>query len=325
TQPDISWHISPAKKSSSSKCQVLIDQELSEDSSDEEYRPNEEEQEQSDEEKENESIASDVDTQPPTPNPTTPKSLPSNDCGTQTSWTEDGLFKIPQENIGQRTRSKLSLSDTPLETIEKAFIPPDITTDMYDSECDDEDWKDFLKNFTEPLTNVNDTFDDDEADPEYNVLADEEEQTVDKEELRVDRAVKVSKKELNLLVAELFDYADMMSSDEEDAKSMPDVFLSQTEQNLNLELSVEQRLLLNQQMRKHVQLSTQHFLQTYGHPKLSHFAGEFKSILVSLECLAGGNPGSAFNALNLKGAMEVVSIWENKLNPSFPEAAEIQR
>jgi len=57
-----------------------------------------------------------------------------------------------QESIGQRTRSKLSLSDTPLETIEKAFVPPDITTDMYDSECDDEDWKDFLKNFTEPLS-----------------------------------------------------------------------------------------------------------------------------------------------------------------------------
>jgi hypothetical protein len=62
------------------------------------------------------------------------------------------FFFILQESIGQRTRSKLSLSDTPLETIEKAFVPPDITTDMYDSECDDENWKDFLKNFTEPLS-----------------------------------------------------------------------------------------------------------------------------------------------------------------------------
>lgn len=64
------------------------------------------------------------------------------------------MFFILQENIGQRTRSKLSLSDTPLETIEKAFVPPDITTDMYDSECDDDDWKDFLKNFTEPLSKL---------------------------------------------------------------------------------------------------------------------------------------------------------------------------
>jgi hypothetical protein len=65
---------------------------------------------------------------------------------------ENAAFFMLQESIGQRTRSKLSLSDTPLETIEKAFVPPDITTDMYDSECDDENWKDFLKNFTEPLS-----------------------------------------------------------------------------------------------------------------------------------------------------------------------------
>ena len=43
--------------------------------------------------------------------------------------------------------------------------------------------------------------------------------TVDKEELRVDRAVKVSRKELNLLVAELLDCADMMSSDDEDIRT----------------------------------------------------------------------------------------------------------
>jgi len=42
---------------------------------------------------------------------------------------------------------------------------------------------------------------------------------VDKEELRVDRAVKVSRKELNLLVAELLDCTDMMSSDDEDVRT----------------------------------------------------------------------------------------------------------
>ena len=45
-QPTISWPITPVKKQSPSKCHVLIEQELSEDSSDEEYRPNDEEQEQ---------------------------------------------------------------------------------------------------------------------------------------------------------------------------------------------------------------------------------------------------------------------------------------
>lgn len=78
--------------------------------------------------------------------------------------------------IALRTRSKLSLSDTPLEVIEESLIPPDITTDMYDLECDDEDWKDFLKEFTRPLDEAmhGTQEDDDEADPEYNVLADEE-------------------------------------------------------------------------------------------------------------------------------------------------------
>lgn len=108
------------------------------------------------------------------------------DSSTQTNWTDDGTFTIPAaektldsestENIALRTRSKLSLSDTPLETIEEAFIPPDITTDMYDFECDDDDWRDFLTKFTKPLEEavLATPEDDDEADPEYNILADED-------------------------------------------------------------------------------------------------------------------------------------------------------
>ena len=48
-----------------------------------------------------------------------------------------------------------------------------------------------------------------------------------------------------------------------------------------LSFSAEQRLLLDQQLRKHVQLSTQHFLQTYAHPQLSHCAAECHGIIVS--------------------------------------------
>jgi hypothetical protein len=51
--------------------------------------------------------------------------------------------------------------------------------------------------------------------------------TVDKEELRVDRAVKVSRKELNLLVAELLDCTDMMSSDDEDIRTQQQECLQQ--------------------------------------------------------------------------------------------------
>lgn len=79
------------------------------------------------------------------------------------------------ESIGQRTRSKLSLSETPLEQIEQAFIPPDITIDMYDWDCGtDPDWDNFLKEFTQPLGHDAANEDDTEADPEYNILEDKE-------------------------------------------------------------------------------------------------------------------------------------------------------
>lgn len=90
------------------------------------------------------------------------------------------FFSVPpvlaeEESIGQRTRSKLSLSETSLEEIEQAFIPPDITADMTDWDCDlDEDWDNFLKEFTQPLTQEPIIEDDPEADPEYNILEEEE-------------------------------------------------------------------------------------------------------------------------------------------------------
>lgn len=55
--------------------------------------------------------------------------------------------QVLDDLIGSRTRSKLPLNDTPLEHLELAFVPPDISTDMYDSDCDNEEWRKFLKVF----------------------------------------------------------------------------------------------------------------------------------------------------------------------------------
>ncbi|GLG93383.1 Uncharacterized protein GBIM_00809 [Gryllus bimaculatus] len=318
TFPSMAWPMTPSKNISNSKCKVLIEQELPEDSSGEEYQPDEDEDEKhkqdssfcvdqdeddedeqaesdeadaqgdEDDDEEEDEIEEEQDSDKNDGNKIQLNVKPINVCpggeddddidddegrlvicdndndvketpvtgdlaarnahvckhklskkavinntATQTSWPEvngrkpqyrlvnstDSLpEKIPiisEENICQRTRSKLSLSDTPLETIESAFIPPDITTDMYDSECDDEDWKNFLKGFTEPLKpDTQDAPDDDENDPEYNIMADEEE-TDDKEELREDPGVKVSRKEVNALMAELFEYIGMLSDENE--------------------------------------------------------------------------------------------------------------
>lgn len=41
-----------------------------------------------------------------------------------------------------------------------------------------------------------------------------------------------------------------------------------------------QKLLLAQQMRQHVQLMTQHFLQTYKHPVYHYYSGVCRAMLV---------------------------------------------
>lgn len=90
------------------------------------------------------------------------------------SRTPPPLMVDEEESIGQRTRSKLSLSETPLEYIEQAFIPPDITTDMYDwdVDCIDPEYKQFLTEYMKPLNQDPIVDDDPEADPEYNFMED---------------------------------------------------------------------------------------------------------------------------------------------------------
>lgn len=54
--------------------------------------------------------------------------------------------------MSQRTRSKLPLTETPLEFLEMAFKPPDVTEDMFEAAVVDDDWKTFLIDFIHPLS-----------------------------------------------------------------------------------------------------------------------------------------------------------------------------
>ncbi|XP_071861191.1 gon-4 like protein muscle wasted [Bombus fervidus] len=304
-QVNIPWPITPVKKTSS-EVQALIEEELPEDSSDEEYNPEQE------------------------------------------SHDPEGIFKIPgipyvpteEESIGQRTRSKVCLSETPLEQIEQAFIPPDITIDMYDLDCEkDEDWDNFLKEFTQPLTQEPMVEDDSEADPEYNILEDEETELLDKEELRADKAVNVTRKELNNLTAELFEFIDIFPKEDQEISkkrrspentnvsvennfmncSVTDLLPTYKEPELPNLMNPNQRELLAVQFRQHVQLMVQHFAMTYMHPDLHSQSKTCKENLNSIKYLSNG-PNSAFNVANLPDALKLVSDWENKfLDNKFSE------
>ncbi|XP_076667749.1 gon-4 like protein muscle wasted [Andrena cerasifolii] len=337
-QVNIPWPITQLKKTSL-EVQALIEEELPEDSSDEEYNP--EQDKQSDDEREAEnSTNNDVDSQPFVPVNTRDSFSIEQPKSPDVQYDPEGIFKIPgiphvpteEESIGQRTRSKLCLSETPLEQIEQAFIPPDITTDMYnwDWDCEiDEDWDNFLKEFTQPLTQEPVMEDDTEADPEYNILEDEETDLLDKEELRADKAVKVTRKELNNLIAELFDLTDTFAKQEQEIskkKKFPENSSSFAENNImngsetdhtckdvpDL-INARQRQLLTIQFRQHIQLMVQHFAMTYMDPQLHSQSKTCKENLNSVKYLSSG-PNSAFNIANLSEALKLVSDWENRFS-----------
>ncbi|XP_053597037.1 uncharacterized protein LOC103572896 isoform X2 [Microplitis demolitor] len=338
TQPNIPWSLTPAKKPKSSKVQVLIDQELPEDSSDEEYHPDQDQP--SEDEGEGNVTLSDIDSEPPTPVvASVPETTVGEPAPVDVQYDTDELFKIPgiphvpteEESIGQRTRSKLSLSKIPIEDIEKAFIPPDITIDMYDWDYDkDPTWTGFLNSFTNPDAEGED---DTEADPEYNILEDRDEELLDKEEFRADKAVKITRKELNDLVAEMVEFVDIYLPESNDAakkkksldnsqnstQNVPqnnlviDYLPHSTDSELAKALDNDFHSLLEVQFQQHIQLMTQHFLMTYQHPKLHDHAVICKNNLNSITILRK-DENSAFNVLNLDEAIDTVQQWEDKFD-----------
>ncbi|XP_028821976.1 GON-4-like protein isoform X2 [Denticeps clupeoides] len=106
-----------------------------------------------------------------------------------------------------RTRSKRPLRDIPLEELEAELRAPDITPDMYDSgsALEDREWTQWLQGLmSADMDNEEEEGDDeDDDDPEYNFLADIDEP--DLEDYRNDRAVRITKKEVNELMEELFE------------------------------------------------------------------------------------------------------------------------
>ncbi|KAM6974312.1 GON-4-like protein [Tautogolabrus adspersus] len=106
--------------------------------------------------------------------------------------------------MAYRTRSKRPLRDIPLGQLEAELRAPDITPDMYDSSSthEDREWTDWLRGLmTSDIDNEDEC--DDEDDPEYNFLADTDEP--DQEDYRDDKAVRITKKEVNELMEELFE------------------------------------------------------------------------------------------------------------------------
>ncbi|CAB1320905.1 unnamed protein product [Coregonus sp. 'balchen'] len=115
-----------------------------------------------------------------------------------------------------RTRSKRPLRDVPMGQLEAELRAPDITPDMYGcgSAPEDREWTHWLQGImTSDM--YNDEEGDDDDDPEYNFLAEIDEPDV--EDYRNDRAVRITKKEVNQLMEELFEtFQDELTVQEQD-------------------------------------------------------------------------------------------------------------
>ncbi|XP_045550670.1 GON-4-like protein isoform X2 [Salmo salar] len=118
-----------------------------------------------------------------------------------------------------RTRSKRPLRDVPMGQLEAELCAPDITPDMYgcDSAPEDPEWTHWLQGIMTSDMYNDEEGDDDDDDPEYNFLAEIDEPDV--EDYRNDRAVRITKKEVNQLMEELFEtFQDELTAQEQDGE-----------------------------------------------------------------------------------------------------------
>ncbi|KAB0386989.1 hypothetical protein FD755_001945 [Muntiacus reevesi] len=233
----------------------------------------------------------------------------------------DSFQPMDDSLIAFRTRSKMPLKDVPLGQLEAELRAPDITPDMYDpNTADDEDWKMWLGGLMNDDVGNEDEADDDD-DPEYNFLEDLDEP--DTEDFRTDRAVRITKKDMNELMKELFEtFQDEMGlSSMEDDGPEEEGHVAEPRPNFNTPqaLRFEEPLanLLNEQHRtvkelleqlkmkkssakqqqevervnkpqreKHVQLLTQIHLLASSNPSLSSEASTTRIFLKELGTFA---------------------------------------
>ncbi|GBM55409.1 hypothetical protein AVEN_150468-1 [Araneus ventricosus] len=177
--------------------------------------------------------------------------------------------------------------------------------------------------------------DDAEDDPEYKVL--DEEDVPDYNDLRYDSSVKITRDELNALMAEILDFAqqDLGDLDDEedeenrtqvgnDAPPVVNVGPASIENVQSQWMSSDERLQLDEQMRMYVQILTQSYLLSHGNPQLNFLNVSSKLFLDEIKMFASremaSNERSAFYAQNLDGALEIVNEYENRKIPSRPRS-----
>ncbi|CAG7679469.1 unnamed protein product [Allacma fusca] len=180
--------------------------------------------------------------------------------------------------------------------------------------------------------------DDDDADPEYNILEDEEEH--DSEEFRRDPAVKVSKKEFNELIAELYDESvqarnKVETSQTTEPQVYPDPIVPETPPKPPPQPVIEDKKeeplitefvqgIIKYQLQQHVQLLAQTYVLTAAcnEDVVKPLARESKKMIIELHSFAlNYGPNSTFKVKNILYAATLVNSWP----PNFISKSPIKK
>ncbi|GIY58405.1 GON-4-like protein [Caerostris extrusa] len=168
--------------------------------------------------------------------------------------------------------------------------------------------------------------DDVEEDPEYKIREDDD--VPDYNDLRYDNSVKITRDELNALLAEILEFAhqELGYLDDEDdeenkiisensAPPVTNVGLVSVENVQSQWMTSDERLQLDEQMRMYIQILTQSYLLSHGNSQLNFINISSKLFLDEMKMFASremaSNERSAFYAQNLDGALEIVNEYEN--------------
>lgn len=255
-------------------------------------------------------------------------------------------FDSSDPHPGYSTRSRNPMTDTLIEDIEQTFIPPDITPDMYEVTCDNDDYSAFLKElYGSSITKVNTSSQEDGEDvedPEFVYCPDEaDKQTTDPEEFRNDKATKITEKEVKEMMAELDQYANQDKDDAskkklvkrkktplpgdaiyeaikehaenarkvEESNSTTEVCVD-VEYESPPEISEEERSEIARQMQQHIQLVTQMSLLSTHNPLWKGVRSQCDQMMSQVVSTSLAIPNSMAAQSNLLTSLAVVRDWD---------------
>ncbi|ESP02469.1 hypothetical protein LOTGIDRAFT_237968 [Lottia gigantea] len=235
------------------------------------------------------------------------------------------------DTVARRTRSKLPLTSTSLIELESTLIEvaPDITEDMYDTNLgQDEEWQEFLSSlYTGTVTKIDvapqesqEVGDDETNDPEYDYLGEAEHEEKDEEDYKYCRPYKIPKKEMFDLLDQLTEF---MASDQEDEEGKRYTRGDSTESDENkkkknksykpstegLQFTSSQFLILQDQIRRHIQLSTQFYFLCLGCDDYKHMTKVCVKHLNEFDMFRKASmmgEKSSYNVCNLTESLELI-------------------